>query len=86
MTADNNTNKGFSVLANRFLYISFVILGLYYALLDKDPGMAISTLGLALAFDPFNQNQPWSQRPLYQRIWLILHLCALIVLAVYLFK
>jgi hypothetical protein len=31
-------------------------------------------LGIALAFDPFDQNQTWKERPFWQKAWLILHL------------
>jgi len=31
-------------------------------------------LGIALAFDPFDQNQTWKDRPFWQKAWLILHL------------
>lgn len=34
---------------------------------------AASNLGIALIFDPFNQQKKWNDRPLYQRVWLIVH-------------
>ncbi|MFZ9598200.1 MAG: hypothetical protein ACO28T_07360, partial [Schleiferiaceae bacterium] len=40
---------------------------------------AIAQIGIALAFDPFDPNQPWGERPRWQRVWLYTHL-ALIAL------
>jgi hypothetical protein len=37
-------------------------------------GEAAMMLGIALAFDPFDTNQPWNERPMWQKAWLILHL------------
>ena len=31
-------------------------------------------LGIGLAFDPFNQEQPWNERPSWQKLTLIVHL------------
>jgi hypothetical protein len=62
-----------STKINRFLYAGFVVLALYY-LFQRDAGTAMANLGIALAFDPFDQKQPWKERPLWQRIWLYTHL------------
>jgi hypothetical protein len=35
---------------------------------------AVSSLGIALAFDPFNQEQKWNDRPNWQKVVLISHL------------
>jgi len=56
------------------LYIGFVIFGIYLLLFKKQFSEAVIYLGVALAFDPFNQNQTWKQRPVWQRAVLILHL------------
>ena len=37
-------------------------------------------LGLALAFDPFDVNQPWKERPIWQKAWLIIHLALVALL------
>ncbi len=59
---------------NTYLYIAFVALGLYF-LATKEPSWdSISFLGIALAFDPFDQHQAWGQRPLWQRGILLIHL------------
>lgn len=64
---------------SRALYGAFVLLGLYYLIGQRDPGTAIAQIGIALAFDPFDPNQPWGERPRWQRVWLYTHL-ALIAL------
>ncbi len=59
---------------NKILYIGFVCFGLYEAVYKKDYLQAVSFLGIALAFDPFNVNQKWSDRPTWQKALLIIHL------------
>ncbi len=57
---------------NRFLYVGLVSLGIYF-LLSKDISSALVDLGIALAFDPFDQNIAWSNRLNYQKILLFVH-------------
>ncbi len=57
----------------RFLYGGLLAFGLIM-LTRGDWMQAASYLGIALAFDPFNTEQPWKERPLWQRTWLIVHL------------
>ncbi len=59
---------------NKFLYLGFLILGLYQALLNKDYIQAASSMGIGLAFDPFNQEQKWNDRPTWQKVVLFVHL------------
>jgi tellurite resistance protein TehA-like permease len=59
---------------NKFLYIGFLLLGLYYAIFSKDYMQAAASLGIGLAFDPFNTEQKWNDRPKWQRAVLIFHL------------
>ena len=59
---------------NKFLYIGFLLLGLFQAIFSKDYMQATSSLGIALAFDPFNQEQKWNDRPTWQKAVLIIHL------------
>ena len=35
---------------------------------------AATRFGIALAFDPFDQDQPWKERPMWQKAVLIFHL------------
>ena len=65
---------------NKYLYASFVLLAIYYVVFSKDNSNAVATLGIALAFDPFKQEQPWNERPLWQRAWLVVHLACVAAL------
>jgi H+/Cl- antiporter ClcA len=56
------------------LYGAFVALGLYFLLANKDISATMSTFGIALVFDPFDQKVMWNNRPAYQQIWLMVHL------------
>ena len=68
---------------NRILYTGFVIITLFYLLFSKNIPDAVASLGIALIFDPFNPQQPWAKRPLYQRIWLIVHVSIVLLGFVY---
>jgi ABC-type branched-subunit amino acid transport system permease subunit len=56
---------------NKFFYVAFLGLGIYHALLLKDYMQAAASLGIGMAFDPFNVDQKWSERPNWQKIILI---------------
>jgi mannose/fructose/N-acetylgalactosamine-specific phosphotransferase system component IIC len=59
---------------NKFLYIGFLLLGLFQAFFSKDYMQAAASLGIGMAFDPFNQEQKWNDRPTWQKAILIIHL------------
>ncbi len=59
---------------NKYLYIGFVVLGFYQAIANQDYIQAASSLGIGMVFDPFNPNQTWKERPLWQKAALIVHL------------
>ncbi len=59
---------------NRYLYIGFLLLGAYQAMGNRDYIQAATSLGIGLAFDPFDQEQKWGDRPVWQRAVLIVHL------------
>jgi hypothetical protein len=59
---------------NKYLYIGFVLLGLYELWVKKSALEAATQLGIALIFDPFDQNQPWKERTKKQKAILIIHL------------
>lgn len=80
ITKENSKPKDLSFKFNRFLYGGLVILGLYFLLFNKDISTAMCNLGIALAFDPFDQKIVWQNRPSYQKIWLIVHLSIVLVL------
>jgi mannose/fructose/N-acetylgalactosamine-specific phosphotransferase system component IIC len=65
---------------NKFLYLGFLLLGLFQAFFSKDYMQATASLGIALAFDPFNQEEKWNDRPTWQKAVLILHLAAVAAL------
>lgn len=59
---------------NKYLYIGFIFLGLFHAIANNDYIQAASSLGIDLAFDPFNPEQKWNERPTWQKAVLIIHL------------
>jgi hypothetical protein len=58
----------------KFIYIGFILFGFYELVVKHAPGDAATFIGIALAFDPFNQDQPWKERPTWQKAVLIIHL------------
>ena len=65
---------------NKFIYIGFILFGLYELIFRHSPEDAASYLSIALAFDPFDQNQPWKERPSWQKGILIIHLATIFIL------
>ena len=59
---------------NKVLYFGFLLLGIYQALFSRDYMQAAASLGIGLAFDPFNHDQKWNDRPTWQKAVLIVHL------------
>ena len=59
---------------NRYIYIGFILFGFYELLAKHAAGDAVTFMGIALAFDPFDQSQPWKERPTWQKAVLIIHL------------
>ena len=59
---------------NKFLYIGFLALGIYQALIPKDYMQSAASMGIGLAFDPFNTEQKWNDRPVWQKAVLIVNL------------
>jgi hypothetical protein len=57
----------------RYTYGLYLLLVLYL-LVRGDIENATINLGIALIFDPFDVNLKWQDRPLYQRVWLLVHL------------
>ena len=54
--------------------MGFLALGLYQALLNRDYIQAASSMGIGLAFDPFDTEQKWTDRPTWQKAVMIIHL------------
>jgi hypothetical protein len=65
---------------NKFIYFGFLLLGAYFAIFQRDYSNAAINLGIALAFDPFDQKQTWKDRPTWQKAWLIVHLACVAML------
>jgi hypothetical protein len=59
---------------NKFLYLGFLALGTFQAVVNKDYMQATASFGIGLAFDPFDVEQKWNDRPMWQKAVLILHL------------
>lgn len=59
---------------NRLAYAAFVILSAVLWI-TGDTSSAVINFSIAMVFDPFDQEVKWGQRPLYQRIWMIAHVC-----------
>ncbi|MDX2003462.1 MAG: hypothetical protein SFW35_13590 [Chitinophagales bacterium] len=61
-------------------YAIFVLAGLVFMIASRDFNNGALFFSLALVFDPFDPNVPWKERPLYQKVWLIVHLLLAIAL------
>lgn len=59
---------------NRILYIAFLCLGMYQSVFQQNYLEAAGAFGIGLAFDPFDQTVTWKQRPLWQKVVLIINL------------
>ncbi len=67
-------SKKISPSINRVLYFGFVLFGFYSILFKHHWGDAAMYMGIALAFDPFDQEVSWKERPMWQRVLLVIHL------------
>ncbi|CAN5312886.1 hypothetical protein BH10BAC4_BH10BAC4_03000 [soil metagenome] len=72
-TSETTRPKDRTILFNRIVYGTFVVLAIYFLATNRI-AEAMSNVGIALIFDPFDQKVAWNNRPAYQRIWLIVHL------------
>lgn len=59
---------------SKVLYVGFLLLGIYQVLYSKDYMQAAASFGIGLAFDPFNPEQKWKNRPTWQKTVLIANL------------
>jgi hypothetical protein len=75
----------FTKVVNKVGYAAFVLLALYFLIFSQDPMEAAVNLMIALVFDPFRQDQPFSARPFYQRAWLMIHVALGFILFGYAF-
>jgi hypothetical protein len=58
--------------ANRLAYTLYMIL-VAYLFIKGDLEWAITNLGIAMVFDPFDAKVQWQTRPTYQKMWLVVH-------------
>lgn len=65
---------------NKFLNIGFLLLGLFQAFFSKDYIQAAASFGIGLAFDPFNPEQRWNDRPTWQKAVLIIQLALVVAM------
>jgi hypothetical protein len=75
--------RDYSRSFNKILYGGFILLGVYFLLFSKDLSQGVINIGIALAFDPFDPKQPFKERPLYQKGWLLMHVVVSLGLFVY---
>jgi hypothetical protein len=66
---------------NKFAYATFLLAGIYF-LIKKDFSQAIIFWALAPAFDPFDVQVPFKKRPVYQQLWLWVHVSITLALVV----
>ena len=69
---------------NKYLYVGFVLVGLFQGLFSKDLGSAMSSLCIALAFNPWGSKN-WKEAPVWQKAILLVHLVLVLGLLVYWF-
>lgn len=55
---------------NRYAYIAYMVL-VIFLFIKGDYEWAFTNLGIALVFDPFDPTVKWQQRPMYQKVWLL---------------
>ncbi len=66
---------------NKYAYLVFLLAGVYF-LIRKDISQAIIFWALAPAFDPFDAKVPFQKRPVYQQLWLWVHVSITLALVV----
>lgn len=69
---------------NRYAYVMYMVLVIYIAV-KGDYESAFTNLGIALIFDPFDPSVKWQQRPMYQRVWLLIHVTVMFAGLLYIF-
>lgn len=59
---------------NSYIHLAFIVYGLSLVFKTNESNQALIYFGLALAFDPFDQNKSWKVRPNWQKSILIAEL------------
>jgi hypothetical protein len=81
ITTKNNAQ---STQINRYAYILFMGL-VIYLVFKGDYDWALTNMGVALVFDPFDASVKWQDRPRYQKAWLLIHVAIMAIGFVYIF-
>lgn len=68
-------------LPDKYIYIAFLAATILF-IFRSDFSTAIIFGGIGLAFDPFTQSVTFSERPLWQRAWLVLHIAMVMLVIV----
>lgn len=76
--------KAQSAQINRFAYILYMILVVYLAV-KGNYELALTNMGVALVFDPFDVSVKWQDRTGFQKAWLMIHVAILFVGFAYIF-
>ncbi len=82
MKVSNILNPICSARTNRVAYGTLVLAGVVFLVLRDCPN-AIIMLGMSLIAEPFDSTVKFSERPLWQRLWLSVHLATLYTVIVY---
>ncbi len=77
-------SKAQSNKINRYAYILYMVLVLYLVI-KGDYDWAVTNMGIALVFDPFDASVKWQDRPPYQKGWLMMHVAIMVIGFVYVF-
>lgn len=59
---------------SKYLYLGFLVLGTFQTFFTSDYYQAAVSFGIGLAFDPFDHEQKWNERPTWKKAVLIIHL------------
>lgn len=71
---EKEQNKELTDYFYKIGYSLFIVLAFYQLLFRNEWIDAASSMGIALIFDPFGHKIAWNDRPLWQKIWLFVHL------------
>ena len=66
-------------------YILFLGAGIFF-LIRRDLTQAYIFWAIAMVFDPFNVNQPYAERPFYQKAWMFVHIAIVLAIFIWMLK
>lgn len=56
---------------NVLIHLGFILMGITVLISRFDLSEVAMYFGISLAFDPFNHDQPFGQRPTWQKVYLV---------------